>query len=67
MGKDDTVYLGDMLDMAQMAISKVKSINRRDFDEDENLRLAILHLIQIIGEAALKISPNTRNAYHNIP
>ena len=55
--KDDLVYIGHMLDMARKASEKVKGKSRKDYDEDENLRLALAYLIQIIGEAARRVSP----------
>ena len=51
MSKDDTLYFGHMLDMARKACAKTRSIGREDYDADENLRLALAHLIQVIGEA----------------
>src|SRR5579883_2788253 len=41
MEKDDSVYLGHMLDRAQHVIGKVRGLTRADFDSDENLRLAL--------------------------
>ena len=52
MPKDDLVYVGHMLDTARKAVEKARDMSRADFDRDENLRLALAHLIQIIGEAA---------------
>lgn len=56
MPKDDLVYLGHMLDMAREAVEKTRGLQRSVFDQDENLRLALAHLIQIIGEAARQVS-----------
>ena len=52
----DLVYVGHMLDMARKAVSKTQGISRETFDADENLRLALIHLIQIIGEAGRQVS-----------
>src|SRR5262249_53506606 len=41
MEKDDSVYVGHMLDRAQQVIGKVRGVARADFDSDENLRLAL--------------------------
>jgi len=49
------------------AIEKVRRKNRADFDADENLRLALAYLIQIIGEAASRVSPAFREAHADIP
>ena len=52
----DLVYVGHMLDMARKAVSKTQGISRETFDADENLRLALIHLIQMIGEAGRQVS-----------
>lgn len=52
MPSRDLVYVGHMLDMARKAVGKTQGISRETFDGDENLRLALIHLIQVIGEAA---------------
>ena len=52
MTEADRVYVGHMLDTARKAHAKLAAIRREDFDTDENLRLAVTHLLQIIGEAA---------------
>lgn len=67
MPKDDLVYLGHMLDTARKAIEKTQGIQRADFDRDENLRLALAHLIQIIGEAARHVSDEARRKHSEIP
>src|SRR3990167_9068139 len=46
------------------AIEKVRRKNRADFDADENLRLALAYLIQIIGEAASRVSPRPPDLAH---
>jgi uncharacterized protein with HEPN domain len=48
----DTVALGDMFDYGRRVAAKVTGISRFDFDADDNLQLAITHLLQIVGEAA---------------
>ncbi|MDP8241140.1 MAG: DUF86 domain-containing protein [Candidatus Hatepunaea meridiana] len=67
MIKDDMVYLGHMLDYALRAVCKVKDINRDDFDDNDDLRLALVHLIQIVGEAARLVSDECREKYPVIP
>ena len=65
--RDDNVYLGHMMDTARRACAKCAGLGRAQFDADENLRLALLHLVQIIGEAARRVSAETRNAHPEIP
>jgi uncharacterized protein with HEPN domain len=67
MTKDDLIYVGHMLDTARSAVAKVHGVDRAEFDQDENLRLALAHLIQIIGEAAARVSSEFRNANGSIP
>jgi uncharacterized protein with HEPN domain len=56
MSPRDLVYVGHMLDMARKAVGKTQSISREAYDADENLRFALIHLVQIIGEAARQVS-----------
>ncbi len=67
MPKDDTLYLGHMLDMARKAVAKARGLPRSVYDADENLRLALAHLVQVIGEAARRVSRETRNQHPDIP
>lgn len=50
--KNDLVYIGHMIDTAHKAIGFVAGLSRDEFDNDEQLRLALTHLLQVIGEAA---------------
>ncbi|MFH1740541.1 MAG: DUF86 domain-containing protein [bacterium] len=67
MKKDDSVYLGHMIETAQKAVSKVIEKTRADFEADEDLQLALAHLIQIIGEAARRVSDRTVEKHPDIP
>jgi uncharacterized protein with HEPN domain len=67
MFNDDALYLSHMLETARKAVGKLEGLVREDYDEDENLRLALTHLIQVIGEAAGRASQPTRTLYPEIP
>lgn len=67
MPKDDLVYVGHMLDKAHEALSLVRGKTRQDYDHDTALRLALTHLIQVIGEAARHVSPQFRDRHTQIP
>jgi uncharacterized protein with HEPN domain len=67
MQKDDLVYAGHMLDLARKAAGKVVGKTRAEYDQDENLRLALAHLIQTLGEAARRVSPAFQQAHPEIP
>ncbi|MBD2553012.1 DUF86 domain-containing protein [Limnothrix sp. FACHB-708] len=65
--KNDYVYIGHMIDNANKAISFIAGLSRSDFDQDEQLRLAVTHLLQIVGEAARRVSVEFREAHPEIP
>ncbi len=67
MTKDDQVYVGHMLDLAETVANKVSSCTREHYDADQNLRLALTHLIQIIGEEACRRSMEYRGLHQGIP
>ena len=67
MSPRDLVYVGHMLDMAGKAVSKTRGLSREAYDADENLRLALIHLIQVIGEAARQVSREFSGTHPEIP
>lgn len=67
MRKDDLVRLKHMADAAREAISFAKGRSRADLDTDRMLVLSLVKEIEIIGEAASKVSQETRNALPDIP
>jgi len=67
MEKDDLVYVGHMVDVARSVVAKMAGKSRSDFDADENLRLALAHLIQTLGEAARRVSPEFQQAHPEVP
>ena len=67
MSKDDDVYLGHMLDKTREALDLVSGKTRSDFNRDKALRLALAHLVQIIGEAARQVTREFKNAHPELP
>ncbi len=67
MPKDDWVYVAHMLDMSKQALEIVSNKTRSDFDEDIVLRLALTHLVQVIGEAAQRVSKEFQQDHAQIP
>jgi uncharacterized protein with HEPN domain len=65
--KDDLVYVGHMLDMAREALELIQGTTREDFDRDRALSLALTHLLQTIGEAARRVSPEFRSEHAEVP
>ena len=67
MQRDDEVYVGHMLDLARKVTAKTAGAPREKFEQDENLRLALAHLLQTIGEAARRVSREFQKAHPEIP
>jgi uncharacterized protein with HEPN domain len=64
---DQRVALRHMLDYARTAVRMVGDRPRRDLDTDEVLRLALTRAIEVIGEAAARVSIAARKEHPNIP
>jgi uncharacterized protein with HEPN domain len=56
-----------MLDAAHEALSFVQGKAREQLDQDRLLVLALVKAMEIIGEAAYQVSPETRNRVREIP
>ena len=65
--KDDRPYLQDMVDTARRVKTRLSAVDRAEFDGDTDLQLAITFLLQIIGEAASRVTPTTRERYPSLP
>ena len=65
--RSDLLYLGHMLDTARRAHGKATAVTRAEFDRDENLQIAVTHLLQIIGEAARRTPEEIRREHPEIP
>jgi uncharacterized protein with HEPN domain len=67
MYKDDWVYVGHMLEMSQKALDLCAGIDKSNYDLDEKLRLALTHLVQVIGEAARRVTEDFQEKNSQIP
>jgi uncharacterized protein with HEPN domain len=67
MSPRDPVYIGHMLDMAKKAVAKVAGLAHDSYERDENLRLALTHLVQVIGEAGRNVSREFCDEHPEIP
>jgi uncharacterized protein with HEPN domain len=63
----DAVRLQHMLEHATEAISLAAGRDRADLGSDRLLELALTRLVQIVGEAAARVSPATRIEYGELP
>lgn len=60
MSESDRIRLRHMLDAAREAVEFGAGRNRKDLVHDRVLALALVRCIEIIGEAATRVSPETR-------
>jgi len=67
MQKDDAIRLQHMLDAAREARSFAQNKTRGSLDENRQLELALLKSIEIIGEAATRITDECRKNLSQIP
>ncbi len=64
---NDEFQLRHMLDAARKAQRFCASKNRTDLDRDEVLSLALIRLLEIVGEAASKVSQPVRDQHPDVP
>ena len=67
MRPDDRIRILHMIEAAEAVDSFVTGRNRADLDADRMLLFALVRAIEIIGEAASKVSPETRSAAPAVP
>jgi len=67
MFNDDMTRIRHMLDSSMDALSFIKNKQRNDLDQDRMLVLSLVKCIEIIGEAASKISDDLKSKYPAIP
>ncbi|NQT86537.1 DUF86 domain-containing protein [bacterium] len=65
--RDDTISLRHMLDHALEAVELTRGRHRDDLDADRLLNLALVRLLEVIGEAARRVAPATQAEAHDIP
>jgi len=65
--RDDTIRLRHMLDAAQAGVSFAKGRTRADLDSDQQLAFSLVKAIEIVGEAANRMSLECRTRHPEIP
>lgn len=65
--REDTILLNDMLDYARRAVDAVKGRSRETLDADAVLVGALERFVEVIGEAASRLSEATREMTPEIP
>ena len=64
---DDQVSLLHMLDHAREARNLMKGRRRAALDNDRVLTLAVVRLLEVVGEAANRVSPETKRRNPSVP
>lgn len=65
--RDDRTALRHMLDHANEALDMASAHDRNDLDTDRQFGLAIVRLLEIIGEAANRVSLTVRERIPEVP
>ena len=63
----DQGYLLDILLAARLVCEFVKGVSRTEFDESLLIQSAVIRQLEIIGEAAKRISPQGRVEFGEVP
>ena len=63
----DRVHLLDILEAARLAVVYVEGISEEAFLHNTQLQDSVIRRIEIIGEAARRVSQETRRTYPDIP
>ena len=66
MRDEDLIRLKHMRDAAEEALSFTRGKSRENLESDRQLVLSLIHLVEIIGEAATKVDKATREQYPQI-
>ena len=65
--RDDRVSLLDMLIYARKAVDSFGEVRREDLEGDWIKELALTRAVEVIGEAANRVSPTTRERHPAVP
>lgn len=66
-GREIIDYLNDIDDSISDIINFTADITFEEFVEDKKTQHAVIHCLEVIGEAVKKIPDGTRNRYNKIP
>ena len=63
----DIVRLRHMRDYAQEAVDMIRGRVRADLDTERQLNLALVRLLEVVGEAAARVTTRTRETDPDLP
>jgi len=64
--RDDSVPMRHVLDHAREVVTMVRGRTRQNLDTDRMFQLALTRLIEILGEAANRVTPAGHGRYPEI-
>ena len=64
---DPLVSVHQMLDHAREAVAMIRGRRRADLDTDRQLNLALVRLVEVVGEAAARVPEDFRCRYPQVP
>ncbi len=64
---DDIVRLQHMLEHAREAVAMIESKDRTNLQRERMLELSLIRLIEVVGEAATRVTPEGQEKYPSIP
>jgi uncharacterized protein with HEPN domain len=67
MTRDNSVYLRHILDAIAKAETYLQGIDEATFGRDSLIQDGVIRQIEIIGEAARRLSPELRDKYSEVP
>ena len=67
MRDEDRIRILHMIDAAETVAQFMEGRRRDDLDRDRMLLFALVHAIEVLGEAASKVSPDARAVAPQIP
>ena len=67
MRREDVIRVRHMIEASETTQRFIAGRERRDLDQDQMLLFALVRAVEIIGEAASKVSPETREAVPMVP
>jgi len=67
MPGDDRIRLRHMLDAAKEARELAEGKTRSDIENERMLNLSLVRLVEVVGEAANRVSAEGRSSHINIP
>jgi uncharacterized protein with HEPN domain len=67
MRPEDAIRLTHLIDAGERALEFVENRRREDLESDLRLAFALTRAIEIFGEAASRVEPDTRRSLTQIP